>query len=222
MTLDGFHTTQATYRGVTRSVYRKGNGPAVVVMHEIPGITPAVATFAGVVADAGFSVYMPCLFGVPGKPPSVPYVVGQLARACIGREFVCLSRGRSSPITDWVRELCQQAHQECGGPGVGAIGMCLTGNFALALMVDDTVVAPVLSQPSLPISLLQRGRRDLALDEDQLRRVKERVADGCPVIGLRFHGDPLCPSERFERLREELGDGFLPQVLGDLQVRFEE
>lgn len=209
MQLAGFETTYATHRGTTRTVFRRGTGPAVIVMHEIPGITPFVADFARIVADAGFTVYLPHLFGVPGKPARLPYVTRSLVRACIGREFVCLAKGSPSPITDWIRDLCHEARDACGGPGVGAVGMCLTGNFALALMVDDVVAAPVLSQPSLPFPVpLTGAKHDLAIDEDQLRAVKARVDAGCPVLGLRFHGDPLCPGERFDRLRKELGEGF--------------
>jgi dienelactone hydrolase len=38
--------------------------------------------------------------------------------------------------------------------------------------------------------------------------VKERVAAGCPVLGLRFTADRLVPPQRFLQLREELGKGF--------------
>ncbi|MFT3774319.1 MAG: dienelactone hydrolase family protein [Minicystis sp.] len=150
MTVAGFTETSFTHEGATRAVYRRGAGPAVVVMHEIPGITPQVAAFATRVADEGFSVFLPHLFGTPNKPLTVPYAMGQLARACVSREFSVLAARGSSPITSFLRALCRHAHAEIGGKGVGAIGMCLTGNFALALMVDPVVMAPVLSQPSLP------------------------------------------------------------------------
>jgi hypothetical protein len=42
------------------------------------------------------------------------------------------------------------AHKECGAPGVGVIGLCLTGGFGLAMAVDPVVIAPVLGEPSLP------------------------------------------------------------------------
>ncbi len=145
MSLEGFETFPFSHAGGTRTVYRRGSGPGVVVMHEIPGITPEVARFAGFVADDGFTVFLPHLFGTPGKPFSNAYVLSQMARACVSREFSLLARRGSSPITDWLRALCRHAHARCGGPGVGALGMCVTGNFALALMVDESVMAPVLS-----------------------------------------------------------------------------
>ncbi len=148
MTLEGFREDSFTHAGKTRTVYRRGSGPGVVVMHEIPGIHPGVVSFANRVVDAGFTVAMPLLFGTPGQPVSGGYIARELLHVCISREFRLLAARSSSPITDWLRALCRSLHAELGGRGVGAIGMCLTGNFALALMVDQAVMAPVLSQPS--------------------------------------------------------------------------
>jgi len=208
VTLDGFSEGRFSYAGSERVVYQRGEGPGVVVMHEIPGITPEVARFARIVADDGFRVYLPHLFGDPGRPLSPGYVLGQMARACVSREFHVLASRSSSPITDWLRALCRKAHAECGGPGVGAIGMCLTGNFALALMVDECVMAPVLSQPSLPFPVTRERRSGLHVSPADLEVVRERARGGCGVLGLRFTGDPMVPGERFERLRRELGEGF--------------
>lgn len=208
MTLEGFDSFCFSHDGAQRSVYRRGAGPGVVVMHEIPGITPPVAAFARRVADEGFTVFLPHLFGTPGRPLSVPYALGQMARACVSREFLVLAAHASSPITDWLRALCRHAHAACGGPGVGAIGMCLTGNFALALMLDEAVMAPVLSQPSLPFPLSAAHRAAIHLSDEDLEIVRRRAGAGCGVLGLRFTADPMCPPERFETLRRELGPGF--------------
>jgi dienelactone hydrolase len=206
--LEGFASFEFEHAGASRTVYRRGEGPGVVVIHEIPGITPQVRGFAERVADEGFSVYLPHLFGTPDRPLSIPYMGGQMIRACISREFRVLARHESSPITDWLRALCRRAHADCGGPGVGAIGMCITGNFALALMLDEAVLAPVLSQPSLPFGVSRSHRAALHLSSEDLAVVKRRARAGCGVLGLRFTADPLCPGERFESLRRELGDGF--------------
>jgi dienelactone hydrolase len=208
MALDGFDSFPVDHAGETRTVYALGSGPGVVAMHEIPGITPEVEGFARRVADAGFRVYLPHMFGTPGKPLTGGYVLGQMARACIAREFSVLAKRESSPITDWLRALCRHAHEQCGGPGVGAIGMCLTGNFALSLMVDDAVMAPVLSQPSLPFPVSPDHRRALHVSDADLEIVKKRARQGVGVLGLRFSNDPMCPSDRFDTLRRELGDGF--------------
>jgi dienelactone hydrolase len=207
MTLDGFSSFSFTHDGKTRTVYQRGSGPGVVVMHEVPGITPPVAAFARRVADDGFSVYVPHLFGTPGKAETLPYALASMLRCCVSREFKVLAANESSPITDWLRALCRHAHAQCGGPGVGAIGMCMTGNFALALMVDPCVMAPVLSQPSLPAGSSPAKREGLHLSPADLEVVKRRAAEGVGVLALRFSGDPLCRAERFERLRRELGDG---------------
>lgn len=207
-TLSGWDDFELEHEGTRRTVFTRGSGPGVVVIHEIPGITPEVQRFGERVVDAGFRVYMPHLFGTPGRPFGVGYVASQMLRACISREFHVLARNRSSPITGWLRAVCRRAFEECGGAGVGAVGMCLTGNFALALMVDERLMAPVLSQPSLPFPVTPSHRRALHLAPDELEVVRRRAAAGCGVLGLRFTRDPLCPPERFRRLREELGDGF--------------
>jgi len=206
--LTDFQVTPFTHAGARRDVYRQGSGPAVVIMHEVPGITPQVADFARRVAALGLTVWLPHMFGTPGRPLSVAYAGQQLLRSCVAREFHVLACGHSSPITDWLRALCRQAHAECGGPGVGAIGMCLTGNFALALMVEPVVTAPVLSQPSLPFPVSARHRAALHLSKEDLKVVQARAAAGCGVLGLRFTADRSCPPERFETLRQALGDGF--------------
>jgi dienelactone hydrolase len=178
-------------------------------MSEVPGITPRVADFARRVADRNLSVVVPQLFGTPGREPSGPYLLSTVVQVCVSREFTLFATGRASEVTVWLRELAAAEHARCGGPGVGAVGMCLTGGFALAMMVDDVMVAPVLSQPSLPASVRAANRRDLGLSDADLRRVKERAAGGCDVLGLRFSGDSTSPPERFARLREELGDRFI-------------
>lgn len=207
--LSDFTTGSFTDQNKTKPLYRKGSGPGVVIIHEIPGITPQVANFARRVADAGFTTVLPVLFGTPGKPMSVGYAIGEVVRACISNEFYCFATKQSSPVTEWLRALCRQVHTECGGPGVGAIGMCLTGGFALALMVDPSVMAPVLSQPSLPFPLGQMRRQSIGLSDPELAVVKERAVAGCTVLGLRFTADPAVPADRFATLRRELGDGFI-------------
>lgn len=183
--------------------------PAIIVMHEVPGIYPEVIDFAERLLQEGYCVYMPSLLGEPGKRFSMPYVASSIAKACISREFQVLALKQASPITDALRAMCRLAHTECGGVGVGAIGMCLTGNFALSLMVDESVMAPVLSQPSLPFGLTPQHKRDLHVSDEQLQCIKARVAQGrVKVLGMRFTHDFMSPPERFARLREELGDGF--------------
>lgn len=209
--LDGYASSTFSALGAERTVFRAGTGPAVLVITEIPGITPKVAEFGLRVADAGFTAVLPSMFGTPGKPASAAYIAQSISWACVSKEFATWARNKTSPATAWARELARHEHERCGGPGVGVVGMCLTGNFALAMMVDPVVVAPVLSQPSLPFPISAGHRADLNLSPADLAAVKARCDDDedlC-VLGLRFTGDKASPPERFARLREELGDSFV-------------
>jgi dienelactone hydrolase len=202
--LDQFTEDTFTHDGTTRTVYRAGTGPGVVVMSEIPGITPKVAEFAQRVVDAGFTVAMPNLFGTPGKPLSMPYAMKSMTQACVSREFASWALDRTSPVIEWLRALARDLHEKCGGPGVGAIGMCFTGGFALAMAVDETMLAPVLSQPSLPFGVGKARKRALGLSDADLARVADRT-ELC-VLAMRFTNDKLSPGERFEHLRQVFGD----------------
>jgi len=207
--LDGFTRRRFTFEGKTKTVYTGGDGPAVIVIHEVPGITPEVAAFARRVVDAGFTVYMPSLLGEPGRPFSALYGVRSMVHACVSREFTTWGLDKTSPITAWLRALARKAHMQCGGPGVGAIGMCLTGGFALAMMIDAATIAPVLSQPSLPFAFGSKRKAAVGLSDADFERVKARCSDGVCVLGMRFTGDRLVPRDRFETLRRELGDAFI-------------
>jgi dienelactone hydrolase len=202
--LDGFTETQFTDRGETRTVYRAGSGPGVVVMSEMPGITPNVVAFGQRLVDAGFTVAMPYLFGETGRGPSAPYILKSITQGCVSREFTSWALNRTSPIIDWLRALARDLHEQCGGPGVGAIGMCFTGGFALAMAVDETMLAPVLSQPSLPFAAGKARKRALGLSDVDLATVAAR--EELCVLAMRFTGDPAVPAERFEHLREVFGD----------------
>jgi dienelactone hydrolase len=208
MGLESWRKSTFTSATITRDIYRKGAGPVVVVVHEIPGITPAVERFADEVVSAGFTVVMPDLVGVPGKDVSGGYLAASMAKVCIASEFTTLATGRTSPIISWLRALARSLHAEVGGKGVGAVGMCFSGGFALGMMVDDIMVAPVLSQPSLPFAIGAKRARDLNLSPDDAAVVALRAQQGCQVLGLRYDQDKLV-GDRFESLRELLGDAFI-------------
>ncbi len=206
--LDGWTAGTHSFDGTTHPTYRKGSGPGVVVVHEIPGLTDAVAAFGDEVVAAGFTVVMPVLFGEVGGPSTTSKVVSVLPRICVSREFTKLATGETTPVAGWLRSLARTLHDELGGPGVGALGMCFTGGYALAMMVDDAVVAPVLCQPSAPFAIGRRRAADLNLSPRDLDVVKRRAAAGCAVLGLRYRSDKAVGT-RFDTLREELGDSFL-------------
>ena len=206
--LNGWVRGSFSSGGLTRDTYRRGNGPAVVVVHEIPGVTPAVIRFAEDVVARGFTVVMPDLVGTAGKEVSGGYIGRSMLKVCISREFTTMAMNKTSPIISWLRALARSLHQELGGKGVGAVGMCFSGGFALGMMVDDIMVAPVLSQPSLPFAVGKSRARDLNLSPDDALVVKRRAAAGCQVLGLRFDQDKLV-GDRFLMLRDMLGDAFI-------------
>lgn len=211
--LSDFTRESHTFDGRTKDVYWLGSGPAVVVMTEMPGITPAVADFARRLVADGFSVAVPDLFGEAGREVSNGYILTSMVKGCVSKEFVAFATGRTSPVISWMRALVAEAHARSGvGPerGVGVVGMCFTGGFSLALAVDPLVSVGVLSQPSLPLPLGRKRRADLGLSPDDLRVVAERAAAGdvC-AIGLRFTRDPIVHSDRFRALEALLGDAFV-------------
>jgi dienelactone hydrolase len=206
--LDGWTPGEFAAAGMTFPTYRRGTGPGVIVIHEVPNITPLVTKFANEVVARGFTVVMPSLFGTPGKPPSDLIAVGALVKVCIAREFSAFALNQTSPIIAWLRALARNLHQDVGGPGVGAVGMCFSGGFALGMMVDDIMLAPVLSQPSMPFPVGKDRARDLNLSPDDAAAVAARAAEGCQVLGLRYTGDAAV-GDRFTTLRELLGDAFI-------------
>jgi dienelactone hydrolase len=206
--LDSWTQGHHSADGTTRPTYRKGSGPGVVIVHELPGLTPTVIGFAEEVVAAGFTVVLPHLFGTPERPMSAASVATVLPRVCISREFTTMATGRTSPVARWLRSLARTLHRDLGGPGVGALGMCFTGGFALAMMVDSSVAAPVVAQPSLPFAIGRRRAADLNLSPADLADVRARAASGCQVLGLRYRDDKAVGT-RFDTLTEEIGDAFI-------------
>jgi dienelactone hydrolase len=210
--LADFDPRAIALEGVAKTVHVAGAGPGVIVMTEMPGISPHVARFSRWVRDAGFTVYMPSLFGRDGAMPSVEDGAAVFQRACVSAEFRAFAANKSSPVTQWLRSLARLAHEECGGPGVGAIGMCFTGNFALTMMLEPAMLAPVLSQPALPLD----DPAGLEIAPEELAAVRERLEqDDLTVMAYRFEGDRFCRAQRFAAYEEALGERFIGRVLPD-------
>ncbi len=210
--LDDFDQREITIDGVLKRVHVAGSGPAVIVMTEMPGISPHVARFSRWVRDAGFTVYMPSLFGRDGVIPSAEEGVAVFKRACVSAEFRAFASNESSPVTQWLRALARLAHEECGGPGVGAIGMCFTGNFALSMMLESSLLAPVVCQPSLPMD----DPAGMNVAAKELAAVRERLErEDLTVMAYRFEGDRHCRAERFAAFAAALGPRFVARVLPD-------
>ncbi len=210
--LEDFNPRVLTLDGVAKVVHVAGRGPAVIVMTEMPGISPHVARFSRWVRDAGFTVYMPSLFGRDGAVPNVEEGTVIFQRACVSAEFRAFAANESSPVTMWLRSLARLAHKECGGPGVGAIGMCFTGNFALTMMLESAMLAPVLAQPALPLD----DPAGIEIAPDELAAVRGRLErDDLTVMAYRFQGDQFCKAQRFAAYSEALGERFIARVLPD-------
>ncbi len=206
--LSGWRRESYAADGFEFPTYRDGEGPGVIVMHESPGLTPEVVQFGRELVDKGFTVVMPHLFGSSHREPRWLEAARVIPRMCLRREFTLLATGRTTPMAGWLRSLARHVHAEAGGPGVGAVGMCLTGGLALVMMVDPSVVAPVVAQPAVPVPLGPRRAADIGLDADDLAAVQDRVRAGCPVLGVRYRDD-WATGTRFETLTAALGDGFL-------------
>lgn len=210
--LEDFAHREITLDGTTKLVHVAGTGPAVIVMTEIPGISPHVARFSRWVRDAGFTVYMPSLFGRDGVLVSADEGSAIFKRACVSAEFRAFAANESSPVTQWLRALAKLAHEECGGPGVGAIGMCWTGNFAVSMMLESAMLAPVVCQPSLPLN----DPAGIEISPDEIKRVRQRLEqEDLTVLAYRFEGDTFCKAQRFAAYSEKLGERFIARVLPD-------
>ncbi|WP_067570269.1 dienelactone hydrolase family protein [Nocardia acidivorans] len=210
--LSDFTIREITLDDVTKRVYVAGSGPGVIVMTEMPGISPHVARFARWVRDAGFTVYMPSLFGRDGVVATAEEGAQVFRKACVSAEFRAFAADESSPVTIWLRALARLAHQDCGGPGVGAIGMCFTGNFALTMMLEPAMLAPVLSQPTLPMN----DPAGMHIAPEELTAVRDRLErEDLTVLAYRFAGDKFCRAQRFAAYEQALGDRFVGRVLPD-------
>lgn len=207
--LEGWKSAPFSASGITHTCYEKGDGPGVVLVPEVPGISPEVLGLGDHLVDEGFTVVIPSPFGTPGHAATAGYTAGVVARLCVASEFRAFATNAHRPIADYLRALCADLAGRTPGAGVGIIGMCFTGGFALAAAVEPTVLAPVMSQPSVPFALGKARKADAGVSAGELRAVVARTrSDGLCVLGLRFSGDRMAPGDRFATLRRELGDAF--------------
>lgn len=208
-TLDGWAVSSFTGAGLTHDVYEKGSGPGVVLIPEAPGITPEVLGLAQHLVDSGFTVVVPSPFGTPGRAMSAGYAFSAIGRLCVSAEFRLFALNAHRPITDFLRSVASDLASRTPAAGVGVIGMCMTGGFALATAIDKSVLAAVASQPAVPFPVSRARRIDPGMSQADLDAVAARTASGelC-AIGLRFSEDATAPKERFATLKARLGDAF--------------
>lgn len=181
-------------------------GPGVVFIPEIPGLTPEVLAFGDHLVAAGFSVVIPSLFGTPGKPVSGGYVLATAARLCVSKEMKAFAVRSERPISRFLRALSADLNSRTPGSGIGVVGMCFTGGFALATAVDEAVSAAVMSQPSVPFPIGRVRRADLGLSPVETSEVARRSRDGLCLMGLRFSEDKAASASRFAAYANTFGD----------------
>jgi dienelactone hydrolase len=199
MALDLKNKFPFTHGSITHDVYFEGDGPAVVLMHELPGMSPGCLRAAEKIANAGFKVYLPLFFGHPGQYSVADGVFSTVF--CVRHEFDIFTSNGHSPIADWLRELCRKVDADCGNRGVGLIGMCLTGNVVLSVMLEPAVRVPVMCEPALPFF----HAAALGVPEADVQQAKVRAVDA-PILAYRFETDTKCPKQRFATLRATFGN----------------
>lgn len=202
----GFERDSFEAAGLDLAVLRsRPNGPVVILIHELASVTSTTAALAERIAAAGFTVIMPVLLDRPRARVSFGQLMRNLGTVCVAREFGAFARNASRPIVDWLRALASSEYERAGraGPGVGVVGMCFSGGFALAMVVDPLVAAAVASQPALPFAL-PGLRSDLGVSAVELDLLRRRAAEGFCVRALRYQSDPLSPGVRHRRLKAAL------------------
>ena len=186
--------------GVGHRIYKKGKGPAVLILHELPGLSLDDIGLACRVAESGFTAVVPVFFGKPGSDHRIRNLLTQCFVPFT--PFHCWVPGITSRVANWLATLVPELYRECGGKGVGVIGMCLTGSLPLALLKVPAVKAAVLCQPTNPFLLkhhldISRGDLQAAIDRDDLT-----------VLAVKFSGDGKSPHQRFQTLHEKLKGHF--------------
>jgi dienelactone hydrolase len=216
--LRGFRKFQFTREDISHEVHVTGTGPPVLIMHELPGLTPSALGLGRRLAKAGFTTYLPLLFGEAGMSE----VTGSYRQLCVSREFARLEAGVSAPIVDWLRGLAGELSTRHGGSNVGAIGMCLTGAFVIPLILEPCVTAPVAAQPGVPFSVSFRaigiGRGEwmtqINVSDADLDAAAARArAENLSLLATRFESDRICPAERLDRLQQAFGERLLRREL---------
>jgi dienelactone hydrolase len=185
---------------ITHNVYSRGSGPVVVIIQELPGIGQETLALADKFVNDGYKVFLPHLFGPLGKTSGLPNFIRVF---CMRKEFAIFEKNKSSPIVDWLKALCQEIRKTESVEGVGVIGMCLTGNFAISLMADDSVLAGVASQPALPL----KGPNLLHMSEEEVASTKARLSKVGPMKAYRFEEDHMCKQEKFETIDKIFNSG---------------
>jgi dienelactone hydrolase len=187
-----FTSTLRNGKIVTNDVYTQGSGSKVVILiQELPGIGQETLALADRFVREGYTVVLPHLFGRIGKTALAVNTLKVLF--CMRRQFRSLAKNESSPIVDFLSDLCTATKEKHQVQGVAVIGMCITGNFAISLMANEAVLAGFASQPSLPYK-----KDGLHMSPEEVTAVKNRLDAIGPMHCARLKGDKICPAARFD------------------------
>jgi len=191
---------------IEHDVRRSGSGPAVLVIHELPGIDEATRMVAERIREEGFTVVLPDLLPPRSGEPTGLDLALNLGRICVSNEFWAFALRYDRPVTLWLQALAVREHARSGGPGIGIVGMCLSGGFALAAATRAPISVAIAAEPSLPFRWRLGAARYLGMSTAEVRTLRDRAARGevC-VRAFRYEGDPVSPPERLARIRELLG-----------------
>jgi len=224
--LEGYAQLRFTAGDFSHTVYHGGERqhPPLLLMPEIAGFSPGLLQFAARLQQARFQVYVPWIFGPFGQRTPIRNAL----RLCISREFANLRAGTSAPVTTWLRALAAHISQNNGGGRVGAIGMCLTGAFAIPLIIDPQVVAAVAAQPSVPLSALftmfgvkrSARMRELNVSDGDIAAARARLTSGAAqILAVRNRADRICPPEKLARMQHEFPVGLEVREYGEPDAR---
>jgi dienelactone hydrolase len=190
----------------TRPVFHRGNGPVVLLLHELSGLTPQCLDLADRLVARELHVVLPLLFGRPAQRLSR----WRRSAVCLSREVDGFTLGRSSPLTGWLCSLARRLARELNRDRpIGVVGLGLSASFVLSLVADGLVEAPALAHPTLPLGLSAAARRDLKISPGELAAARQQVEERrLHLLGLRFSADRASPADRFRSLAATFGSSF--------------
>jgi dienelactone hydrolase len=208
-----YRATAFAHDGMRHDVYRGGAGPSVILIHEAGGLDRSTLDVADRIRGAEFRVLLPALVGRPHSDGGGGSAAVNLLKLCVSREVHVFVTGRTSPIATWLRALA--ANEKGDHAGVGIVGMCFSGGFALAAAVDQSIVAAVASQPGLPWPLLPGSGSDLGLSPGDVACVRDRHRAGeFGFLAARYRDDRASAKARIERIKTEFGTDVVIEPIG--------
>jgi len=171
-------------------------GPPILLLHELPGMTPQCFYLARLLAARGYTIYMPLIVGTPGKTSANFNAL----KVLISGDFYA-QKDETSPIITSLRALRDEIHTRHPTQKMGVIGMCMSGNLPPAFLDCPYVKAVVLSQPALP-TFGDGKESKLALSRSDIKTARDSHVQ---MLAFRFTTDKLSPEPRRLKFIETFG-----------------